>query len=248
MTTIDFHTHVGRIASAFYPEAGQVEVESTPSDLLREMQNNGVDASVVCAQPMIPHYQECANRELFAALEDRRELIPFAFVDPRLRETPELLERWIRSGVKGVKIHPIAHGYVASHSLCFPTYEVAAHYGLPLLIHSGWGEFGQIRFLADVAKHFPNLTVVIAHLIESDVFQFVPRYDNLLVETSYASHPRRIRQAVQAFGSERVLFGSDYPYSSQALEMRKVELAGLKAEEQENVLGGNANRLLCSSG
>ena len=248
MTTIDFHTHVGRITSAFYPEAGQREVEGTPSDLLREMQDNGVDASVVFPQPMLPHCQERANRELFSAIEGMEELIPFAFVDPRLHETPELLERWIHHGVKGVKIHPIAHGYVASHSLCFPTYEVAAHCGLPLLIHSGWGEFGQIRFLADVAKQFPVLTVVIAHLIEPDVFQFVPRYDNLLVETSYASHPRRIRQAVGAFGSERVLFGSDHPYSSQALEMRKAELAGLRTGEQESVLGGNAHRLLCSSG
>lgn len=240
----DFHTHIGKIGSAFYDEAGQKALEKTARDLLAEMKENRVSRSVVFAQPMIPSRQEEANQELLKDVRGKKELIPFAFVDPRLEETPALLRKLVKQGVRGVKVHPIAHGYVVSHSMCFPTLEFAEKKGLPVIVHSGWGAFGSVGYIAGVADHFPSLNIVVAHMVEKDVLEHVSKKDNLHMDTSFASSPRKIERAVKKVGPLKILFGSDYPYNSQHIELEKLKSAKLGKDEKELVLDGNSKRLL----
>ena len=77
-----------------------------------------------------------------------------------------------------------------------------------------------------------------------DIFTIIPKYENVSVETSYSTHPRRIRQAVNALGSERILFGSDFPTNEPGFELYKIQNAHLKEKEMENVLYRNASRLI----
>ena len=67
---------------------------------------------------------------------------------------------------------------------------------------------------------------------------------NLVLETSAMPYPAKIREAVDAIGAERVLYGSDGPACSPRLEVRKVRLAGLRASDEELILAGNAMRIL----
>jgi uncharacterized protein len=50
--------------------------------------------------------------------------------------------------------------------------------------------------------------------------------------------------AVSLIGAEKVLFGSDFPLLSQSGCRRRIEASGLEREQREQVLGGNAARLL----
>jgi predicted TIM-barrel fold metal-dependent hydrolase len=50
--------------------------------------------------------------------------------------------------------------------------------------------------------------------------------------------------AVSLVGADKVLFGSDFPLLGQASSRRRIEAAGLRQEQCEQVLGANAARLL----
>ena len=49
---------------------------------------------------------------------------------------------------------------------------------------------------------------------------------------------------VRAFGSHRILFGTDSPWADQAEEIKKITALPLTQEEIENILSRNAARLL----
>jgi len=49
---------------------------------------------------------------------------------------------------------------------------------------------------------------------------------------------------VRAHGTERVLFGSDGPWTDAGIEIAHLRGLGMTAEETEGILGGNAESLL----
>lgn len=245
---IDFHTHLGTSkSSSFDARVEQYLIDSCKNSnkLLENMNKNRISKTIVFSVPMIPHEQKLANYELLNIINGNDKLIPFAFLDPRLEESPNLLEELIKKGCKGLKLHPICHGYIVSHSLCYPTIEIAKKHNLPVLVHTGWGEYGEIRFIKKLAEDFKDLDIVIGHLIEfKDIFEIIPQYDNVSVETSYSTHPRRISQAVNVLGSERVIFGSDFPCGDPSFELYKIKIAHISDSDKENILYKNALKLL----
>jgi len=50
---------------------------------------------------------------------------------------------------------------------------------------------------------------------------------------------------VNAFGSERILFGSDSPWADQSASLSAIRALPLRSEEKDNILGRNARKLLC---
>ena len=72
----------------------------------------------------------------------------------------------------------------------------------------------------------------------------IPPHENVSVETSYATHPRRIFEAVNALGSDRIIFGSDFPCAPQGFELYKIQNATITDSDRENILYKNASRLL----
>ena len=51
-------------------------------------------------------------------------------------------------------------------------------------------------------------------------------------------------QLVRAFGSDRVVFGTDSPWDDQAAALAAIRALDLTEEEKEKILGGNAQRIL----
>jgi predicted TIM-barrel fold metal-dependent hydrolase len=76
------------------------------------------------------------------------------------------------------------------------------------------------------------------------VLQCASALPNVLVDTSAIPYPRMIRRAVDAFGAGRVLYASDGPGCLPALEVEKVNLAGLSHEEETQVFSKNIERIL----
>jgi uncharacterized protein len=245
---VDFHIHIGSSRAATYEENGESELIKLASnkDLLHSyMCDHGIGKAVVFPLPMMPGREKAANDEVIQMVSGNSNLIPFSYLDPRLSESPDLLQTYVTQGSKGLKLHPVCHGYVVSHSMCYPTIEEANHLNIPVLIHTGWGEYGEIRFIKKLAQDFPHLSIVIAHLIEyQDIFTMIPPFVNVFVETSYSTHPKRIVQAVNLLGSERVIFGSDMPLTTPGFELYKVMQAQVSDLEKDNILFKNASRLI----
>lgn len=97
-----------------------------------------------------------------------RKLLFGCSVHPYRRDAIEELERCVKAGAVLCKWLPITQGIDPSHPKCFPFYEALAHFGLPLLSHTG-GEkmLPNLNFHADPTLLLPavrrGVTIIAAH-------------------------------------------------------------------------------------
>jgi predicted TIM-barrel fold metal-dependent hydrolase len=207
------------------------------------MKDSNIQHSVVFSLPSMPQMLFRDNMLLLQKIKKRKSLIPFVFLDLRdARNAIPLLS--YSNSFAGVKAHPLAHGYVADHPLCYEVLEYISANGYPLLVHSGWGELGSLRYIEGVARKFKKLKVIVAHMVLPDCLDVVRRNDNMWIDTSYASHVRRIEQAVKICGEDKIIFGSDYPFSDPRIEKMKIEYAKISDKAKEKIFYKNIKGLL----
>jgi predicted TIM-barrel fold metal-dependent hydrolase len=136
----------------------------------------------------------------------------------------------------------------------------SAAFDLPLLIHASEpvghsypGKEGQpISGLYAFAQAAPGAMIIAAHWGGGlPFFALMPEVRQALEHVYFdtaASHllyePAVYRRAIDAVGVEKVLWGSDFPLTTQARALARTREAGLDGDELAAVLGGNAARLL----
>lgn len=246
---IDFHAHTGTDLT-LAAESEREHIASDVKSLLDSMDRAGIERSVTFNQPIPAGKHAEWNYELAREIKQygKGRLIHFAFMNPWEKNAPDLLEDLVQyHGVKGVKMHPLFDKFpddynriVAPETMSM--YEVANDLGLPVAVHSGWKV--KVGSILELAKAFPQMQVGVLHMMADEDYFQCSGHDNIFVETSYATHPRRIRQIVEKLGSERVVFGSDYAWSDQLVEKMKVLRLPLPDKDIENILYKNAERIL----
>ncbi len=58
------------------------------------------------------------------------------------------------------------------------------------------------------------------------------------------SSPFIIERRVREITSKKIIFGSDYPFSDREIELLKIKKAGISGPEKEDILYGNAEKLI----
>ena len=247
MVVIDGHTHFAGQGKGFQP--------NTVEEFTTIMDRNGIDAVVTCA----PYssigkdrtYDE-ANEFLAKSTEEAGgRIIPFMRVNPHLQENAlSSIKKGAKQGFRGIKFHPRNEAFaINSEELAFPIAELALKLGMPILIHTGEPDtygYAQPALVGDLADSFPDLTLVVGHMgkrLCEDAICVARWFDNIILETSFRSH-RDIARAVRRVGADRVIYGSDTPFGIPEVEMLKVRVADISAEEKRMVLGDNMARIL----
>jgi predicted TIM-barrel fold metal-dependent hydrolase len=105
-----------------------------------------------------------------------------------------------------------------------------------------------------IIRQVPGMKVVLAHLdgygLYEDFIAEMKGNENVYADLSAygASRPGMLRDAVSRVGSERILYGTDFPGSNTETKQQKyisyVLSEGLSTEDTENILYENARRLL----
>jgi predicted TIM-barrel fold metal-dependent hydrolase len=209
---IDAHTHIGPNLTGYHHEDTEC---GEPYNLLSSMDKNDINKSIVFPTPVAGKYLVEVNGGIEKLYNVR--LLHFTMIDPT--NTADYCAK------VGIKLHPVAHGYCLDHPICDPVFSYAKDNQLPVIVHSGWGEHGRMRYIEGRAKRSPGVNIIVAHMIEPDCLDIVKRSDNLYIDTSYAPTPNRIKLAVNMCGDHRVIFGSDWPSTDQGYELMKVQYA-----------------------
>lgn len=254
---IDFHTH-------WYPKALAAKVAEntvppqdlpipTANDLLSQMAAAGIDLSVVL--PVATRPDTVQDTNLFAQSIQGRRLRSFAAIHPDSPDALELLEELAAAGVPGVKFHPPFQHFSLDDPKYRPVYRKIGDLGLITVIHPGRalpeeGYYCYPSSFARVADAFQGAPVVLAHM--GGIFIQEPeinRLPDLPVYIDTALWPlflsqERFLQLIDQVGLDRVLFGTDYPYTRPADCVKHIRKLPLSPEEQEQILSGNAKRLL----
>ncbi|MBT3261083.1 amidohydrolase family protein [bacterium] len=234
---IDFHTHLGSDIDG---------ISYTQNQLLNSMKEAHISDAVIF--PFHEKDTDILQASLnLKAKTQNPNLYPFLRFDPK-KTTPKQLAS-ILDGFYGVKLHPSAQIFDPLDPVFFPLYEIITQKEKPLLFHTRKenNPHTDPERILTLAEQFPKLILVIGHFgnASKSVFEAMKRHPNIYLETSImGSTPHSIRHAAQHIGTERILFGSDAPYSDQLIEKLKIERSQLSTKEIEQILYYNAQKLL----
>jgi predicted TIM-barrel fold metal-dependent hydrolase len=212
------------------------------------------------------------NYAVHRALLERwpERFVVFGGVDPR--RGPDGLERFRRSvtewGFGGMKLYP-PMGFSPAQAALDPYLDICAEHGIPVMTHGGDSlasldnAFARTADVISLARRRPDVNVIMAHggyLLDDPEIRRAMEYGNVWVDLAGFQVRLRVgNDAMSALGwafrtefNERVLFGSDYPlfHFGRRIEddladlRRACEAAGSDQRAFENVMHGNAARLL----
>ena len=242
MTIIDSHTHVDQVEAWGWMDP--------PELIVRLIGEAGIDQAIVMT------YRDAAGpddpatlyiKDAVARFPDK--LIGYVRINPNAPAALDALDQAVVDfKMKGLKLHPVSYVGFPYGEPTLRLMRRAAAYSMPVLFHTGDEALALPEEVAEAARLCPEAQVILGHMGGYYHYEAALRMGielpNLLVDTSAIPYPWMIRRAVDTLGAERVLFASDGPGCLPALEVEKVRLAGLDADEAALVLAGNIQRIL----
>jgi predicted TIM-barrel fold metal-dependent hydrolase len=159
-------------------------------------------------------------------------------------------------GLHGIKLHPDYQVFYPDDENVFPVYEKCAELGLPIMFHAGFDPISPKLThatpdrLLRVIENFPKLTAIFAHM--GGEYHWDEVYDiicgkSCFIDTSYCAENMEsalMERMIKKHGSERVLFGSDFPWKAPDAIVTKLKTLNLTDGELNNILYKNAIKLI----
>lgn len=246
--------------------------DGTAEGLAGDMAARGIDYSVVLPVATNPAKVSSIN-DLSAQINQSGNLIYFGCIHPDCENVREELSRIAGMGIQGIKIHPVYQGVDMDDIRFLRILDRAAELGLIVVTHAGddIGFPGVVRcspeMIRNALRQVGDFPFVLAHMGGwknwnrvadqlADTGVYLDTAFSLgeieALEADYYSREERqllsnreFCKLVHAFGADRVLFGTDSPWTDSAHEIAKLRaMPGLSEQEKAAILGGNAQRLL----
>ena len=183
---------------------------------------------------------------LYQELPDR--VIPFHWVLLSRQGNLGVLERlYDERSFRGLKLHQCWDRF----RVCSENFEAvmswAEQKGLPVFIHL-YDKRG-VRELIDYLQHHPEAKVIVGHLFGlDDYITSGLRFERVVfdISTHELVSTQRILKAIEHFGVQQVVMGSDTPYARDALRLaiERVRSLPLSDPEKDSILGENLRRFL----
>jgi len=261
---IDIHTHawpdpVAPNAVATLERLGMLTpyYDGTIDGLISSMDANGVSASVI--QPVATKPEQLRSINEWAAKTAGAggggRIVPFGAMHPDAEDPGAAVDHLAELGLRGFKLHPEHQSFAPDEARLAPLYEAALAHDMTVFFHAGADEVhptvhGTPESFVNVLEAFPGLRIVLAHMggyrVWNDVAEKLVGRD-VYLDTAYTlGHlpDADFVEIVHAHGAERVLFGSDGPWTDPAAEIVWLRRLPLRAGVVDAILGGNAERLL----
>lgn len=161
------------------------------------------------------------------------KVVGFAGVDPAdpVKGVAEVARARKEFGLRGVGVAPCAQDYHPTDTRAMRVYEAAAELDMPLMFHPGIHmatacklEYAKPVLLDEVAREFPNLKIILAHLgypWVTETLVLLAKHPNLYSDISWLlHHPWEAYQALLGAYHhgvmDKLLFGSGFPYTYAA--------------------------------
>ncbi len=244
MHFVDIHPHIISPDTGKYPRAPlggsqskwSSEHTMTFEQMIAEMDETGVDRSVLVQAATCYGYDNSYVADAVAAFPDR--LGGVFTIDAVAADAPDKMRYWVRRGLSGVRLFtkgstmPDQATWFAEEA-AFPFWETAGELGIPVCITMSWTAIDRLRMML---MRYPHVRVILDHLSRPPMDDH-PVYAKAASFFALAEHPNlylkitpvnvmEIEQArafdflpkiVQAFGADRIAWGSNYPSSGHTL-------------------------------
>jgi len=274
MPVIDFHIHIcnpgevkpwvisffenygkGSGAEEVIGEDGRMD----PSALVDMLRKNGVDYAVVLAELSPITTGIVSNEYVVEFCRGRKELIPFANLNPYLcARLGEELEKCINGlGMKGIKLYPTYQQFYPNERMLYPLYAKAQELKIPVMVHTGSSlfrgsrlKYGNPVLLDDVAVDFPELTLIQVHsgrgFWYEEAFFLAQLHTQVYMEIA-GLPPQNLLKYFPDLekNADKILFGSDWPgVPGICKNIETIRALPIKEETKKKILGENAAKIL----
>lgn len=245
--------------------------DGTFEGLENDMEMRHVDMSIVLPVATSPKQYMRINETAVEENEnfDSTHIWSFGGIHPENDNYKEILRDIKDKGLKGIKLHPDYQGVFFNDIRYKRIIGYATELGLIVVTHAG-RDIG----LPDVVHCTPEMVedvlddvrpekLVLAHMggwqMWSEVLDRICGR-NVYLDTAFSCGdidwkdgiPHRWKlldresfvEMVSRHGVDRILFGTDSPWTNQAVEVARLEQSGLSSEALSKIFGDNAKSLL----
>jgi len=181
-------------------------------------------------------------------LQHPDRIIQFFWADPTSEEIEaHLHQKFAAWGFKGIKVHQCTQKSDCTSPGLDVVINFAREKEIPVFIHL-WSP-GEVRKFMATAQKNPEVNFIIAHLIGLEtLIKHKATLNNIYFDISPAPliSSQRISMAVDNFGADKVILGSDTPFGKNNLRknIQKVTQLKISLREKELILGENLRRIL----
>ena len=255
---IDAHTHIypDKIANKashsiadFY--SVDVRFDGTVSRLVELEKAAGVSRCVVHSVATVPAQVDSINSFISRSVSEYPDMFyGFATLHPDEDDIENKIDNAISLGLHGIKLHPDFQKFHIDGGRAMKMFE-AIDGRLPVLIHAGdyRTEYSKPHRILNVSKAFPKLDIIAAHMGGwsewNDSISELAR-SGVYVDTSSCQGfitSEKMRELFNAFDTQRIFFGSDYPMWDPGEEIKMLEKI-LTDDEKERIYSKNFMTLM----
>ncbi len=228
--------------------------DGTVSDLIRTMDESGCTHSVLC--PVVTNPKSTEKTNAFSLAQKSERLIPFAGLIPTDENAYAILENIAESGFKGIKLHPEFQDFDVDDEKIIQFIKRAEEFGLIIIFHAGKDPgfpppaHSAPEKMARMLDRVDGRKIVAAHMGGFWEWEEVKKYlldSPIYFDTACIAKfmdKELCRDIIRAHGADKILFGSDYPWTTSGETLEYVKALGLNEEELERITFKNAKKLL----
>ena len=193
----------------------------TVPDLIRQGGSAGIDHFIVQSVATTPRQVKSINEFIAAEVEKSGgRLTGLGTLHPDSPDIAGDVAHLVSLGLRGVKLHPDIQKFKIDDYRCLKIYELCEG-RLPILMHTGdyRYDFSNPNRLVPILKIYQGLIIIGAHMggwsIWDEASRRLSGFPNLYVDCSSTFpylKPQVVRELILRYGTDRVLFGTDYPH------------------------------------
>ncbi len=256
---IDSHCHIYPDKIAAKASASTGDFYKMPSlfdgkisTLLERGGRAGIDHFIVQSVATTPKQVSSINRFIADSVADSNgRFTGLGTLHPDSDRIETEIDEILELGLKGVKLHPDIQKFRIDDCRMHKIYELCQG-RLPILMHTGDHrfDFSNPNRMIPVLEKYPDLTVVGAHFggwsVWDEAVEKLSKYKNLFVDCSssfYAMTAEKARDLIMAYGTDRVLFGTDYPMWEIETELERFMKIDLTEQQRQDIFYNNAAKV-----
>lgn len=246
--------------------------DGTASCRLKSMKEAGIDHSVNLAVATKAQQVEGINTAAIECSHSENDgIIYFGSMHYEYENVKTELKRLADNGIKGIKIHPAFYQLdICDKRIKNIIYE-ASVLGLIIVTHAGWdigfpeANYIPVKSLLEIDKEIGPKKMVLAHMggwndwdsVEADLagsdYYFDTSFSLGRINArpdlkdpmrTYNMQDEDFIRLCKKHGIEKILFGTDSPWSEQKEYVDKIKSLNFTDEEKEKIFHKNAERLL----
>ena len=260
MPIVDVHVHIypDKIAHKATESIGdfyRIEMDAhdgSVSQLHASLAQTPITHCLVYSVAVKPQTVESINNFIAREVDAHESFMGFMAMHQDYEDPAAEIERAMSMGLLGIKLHPDTQMVNMDDPRLMRVYEIAEARHLPMTIHCGdyRYDYSHPRRLKRILHEFPNLVINAAHFGGWSIQDLALEYledEHCFMDMSSSMHSlglRRTRELVDIYGTDRILFGSDFPMWEPKEELRKFLSLGFSEAQYDEMCWHNAERFL----